>query len=231
MEALPRHGELSDAGGAWAITTVRGDAGAFHGSDPVARRSATIVAVSEPTLVLGSAQSDAAVDGRVARCLGVDVVRRRSGGGAVLLVPGEFAWLDLVIPAGDPLWSDDVGAAMEWVGRAWHDGLAALGVAGAVHGGAMQHGRWSAEVCFAGRGTGEVFAADDMSAKLVGISQRRTRSWARFQTMCHVRWRPELVSALVAAPRPSPGDLAGLVRCVPCSVDDIVASVVAHLPS
>ena len=39
-----------------------------------------------------------------------DVYKRQ-----VLLLPGEFVWLDLVIPAGDPLWHDDVGRAMVWV--------------------------------------------------------------------------------------------------------------------
>ena len=57
------------------------------------------------------ADADGEVDHRVAGALGVEVVRRRSGGGAVLLLPGEFVWLDLVIPAGDPLWLDDVGQA------------------------------------------------------------------------------------------------------------------------
>lgn len=231
MEAVPRHGELSGSGGAWTVTTVEGDAGAFHGTDPAARRSATIVAVTRPTLVLGSSQADAAVDRRVASRLDIEVVRRRSGGGAVLLLPGEFAWIDLVVPAGDPLWSDDVGAAMTWAGRAWQRGLAEFGVAGAVHEGPMRHSRWSAAVCFAGHGTGEVLAADAGSAKIVGISQRRTRDWARFQTMCHVRWRPELVSALVAAPRPAPAELSRLVQCAPRPVDDVVAAVIAHLPS
>ena len=47
------------------------------------------------------------------------IVRRRSGGGGVLLMPGEFVWLDLEIPAGDALWHDDVGRSMWWVGELW----------------------------------------------------------------------------------------------------------------
>ena len=34
-------------------------------------------------------------------------------------MPGEFVWLDLEIPGGDELWSDDVGRAMWWVGELW----------------------------------------------------------------------------------------------------------------
>jgi hypothetical protein len=67
-------------------------------------------------------------------------------------------------------------------------------------------------------GTGEVIAG---AAKLVGISQRRTRTWARFQTMVHLRWRPEVVAALVAAPRPRAEEIAGLVGVVPCSAADV----------
>ena len=120
MEAVPRARELSGTSGHgsldWVVDRVVGGLAAFHADDPVPRRSATIVEADRPTLVLGSSQRDDTVDRRVATTLGVDVVRRRSGGGAVLLMPGEFAWIDLVVPAGDPLWSDDVGEAMGWVG-------------------------------------------------------------------------------------------------------------------
>lgn len=197
----------------WTIEHVHGDAGAFHRSDPVAQRSATFLSVASPTLVLGSAQPDTAVDRRIADALGIDVVRRRSGGGAVLLIPDEFVWLDLVIPAGDPLWLDDVGRAMVWVGELWQRALAEVGVHGEVHRAGLVASDWSRQVCFAGVGTGEVMAS---SSKLVGISQRRTREYARFQSMCHLRWRPELVAALVAPPRPLATDLAAAVdRVVP----------------
>ena len=184
--------------------------------------------MERPTLVLGSAQADAAVDAAAARLLGVEVVRRRSGGGAVLLVPGEFVWLDLVIPAGDPLWSDDVGRAMEWVGELWLGVLSDLGVRHAsVHRGGLVASQWSREVCWAGVGTGEVVVG---GSKVVGISQRRTRAWARFQTMCHLAWRPEWVASLVAEPRPSAAEVAGLAACVPADAGAVVAALAAALP-
>lgn len=189
----------------WIIEHVHGDAGAFHQADPVARRSATFLTVGSPTLVLGSAQRDGDVDHDVARSLGIEVVRRRSGGGAVLLLPDEFCWLDLVIPVGDPMWLDDVGRAMLWVGELWQRALASVGVTGEVHRGGLVTTAWSRQVCFAGVGTGEVMAG---SSKLVGISQRRTREYARFQSMCHLRWRPELAAALVAPPKPTAAALA-----------------------
>ena len=68
---------------------------------------------------------------------GIEVVRRRSGGGAVLLVPGEVLWVDVVVPRDDALWDDDVGRATHWLGELWVRALTRCGVAGAtVHTGA-----------------------------------------------------------------------------------------------
>jgi len=209
----------------WRIVHSHGDAGAFHTTDPRPQRSATFHTVSQPTLVLGSAQSEAAVDQRIGGALGVEVVRRRSGGGAVLLLPGEFVWLDLVIPTGDPLWLDDVGQAMVWVGELWQRALAEIDIHASVHREGMVTTRWSRQVCFAGVGTGEVMAG---SSKLVGISQRRTREFARFQSMCHLRWRPELVAALVASPRPRAAELASAVGSVP-GADRVRMSLIDQL--
>lgn len=217
----------------WMVHTSVGSTAAFHAADPAPRRAAVFHEADRPTLVLGSSQRSASVDGRVADALGVDVVGRRSGGGGVLLLPGEFVWLDLVIPTGDPLWSDDVGRAMVWVGRVWAAALASLGIDAEVRTGPFQPSPWSAQVCWAGAGTGEVMTEASPGAapaKLVGISQRRTRGWARFQSMCHLRWRPEVVAALVAPPRPSPADLAAIAAEVPADAPSLRAALVDALP-
>jgi lipoate-protein ligase A len=217
---------------AWTIEDSHGDAGAFHARDPIGVRSATFHTVDRLTLALGSAQSPADVDHRVASALAVDVVQRRSGGGAVLLWPGEFVWLDLVIPAGDPLWAVDVGKAMWWVGALWRDALADLGVAGTVHRDGLMSTAWSRQVCWAGVGTGEVLDGDGRagSGKVVGISQRRTRDAARFQSMCHLRWRPEVAAALVSPPRPTAPDLAAVAVPVALPSAAIRTALTAHLP-
>jgi lipoate-protein ligase A len=191
-------------------------------------RRATWSEVDRPTLVLGSTQPLAGVDRSVAADLDVDVVRRRSGGGGVLLWPGEHLWLDVVVPRDDPLWRDDVGASMWWLGEVWCTALAAVGVRGRVHHGRLVPGRWSREVCFAGTGAGEVLA-DRAPGKLVGIAQRRTRDGAWLQSMCHLRWRPEVHAALIAAPRPSPDDLAALVAVVAADAEAVESAVVAAL--
>lgn len=224
----------------WTIHHTHGDTAAFHAATPDAVRSVTFHTVERPTLALGSAQRPSDVDGRVADALGVDVVRRRSGGGAVLMLPGEFVWADVVIPAGDPLWDPDVARAMVWVGEWWVAALASFGVAGVVHRERLLADAWSRQVCWTGVGTGEVVvpssgaAPSHRPAKLVGISQRRTRQLARFQTMLHLRWRPELVAALVAPPRPASTDLAPLAAAPPldpAAVHQALVDALATLPA
>lgn len=216
----------------WEIHRGVGDVAAFHAEnrlDAPVSRTATFVRADRPTLVLGSSQPVDRIDADEARRRGVEVTSRRSGGGAVLLVPGEFVWLDLRIGADDPLWSTDVARAMVWVGALWVAALADLGVVGRVHDGAFEPSRWSSDVCWSGLGTGEV--VDDVGAKIVGISQRRSRSGARFQSMAHLTWRPDLVAALVASPAPTPDELAPMAVSLPVADATVVeTALIAHLP-
>lgn len=147
-----------------------------------------LLEVTTPAVVLGSTQAEAVVRRDEAEAAGVDVVRRRSGGSAVWLHPDDVIWIDVVLPTGHPGWFDDVGRAAVWLGSIWRDVFVDLGVSARVHDAAMVHSSWSSLVCFAGVGTGEVFVDD---AKLVGISQRRTREGSRFQCAIHRRWRPD----------------------------------------
>jgi lipoate---protein ligase len=210
----------------WRVEHIAADAGAFHDAPPSAgNRSATFVEVTAPTLVLGSSQPAGSVRGDAAVAQGISVVRRRSGGGGVLLLPKEFVWLDLVIPAGDPLWDDDIGRSMWWVGELWREGLGDFEPRAAVHRGALQRSHWSTDVCFAGVGPGEVMVG---TAKLVGVSQRRTRHYARFQSMVHLQWRPDVVASLVAADPPA-GELAPLVALCAASASVVTTALGAAL--
>ncbi len=150
--------------------------------------------------MLGSSQSEADVDRGAAGAKGIEVVRRRSGGGAVLVVPGDLVWVELAIAGEDPLWETDVSRSALWLGGAWARALKSLGfVQASVHAGPSVRTAWSAKVCFAGLGPGEVLVA---GKKVVGISQRRTRDLAWFQCAVILTWDPScLVELLGLDPR------------------------------
>jgi lipoate---protein ligase len=207
----------------YELAESRSTAAEFHGRVLPAERQVWHHVVGERALVLGSMQPDSAVDRRGTAARGVEVVRRRSGGGAVLLAPGEVTWVDVVVPRGSAGWSDDVHGPMRWLGG--H--LAALfaerlaGRAIRMHPGPMESTVWSAAVCFDGLGIGEVTLD---GAKLVGMSQRRTREAARLQCCWYHRYDPaELADLLIDRP---PVDTLRPVATVP---PELGAAVVAAL--
>ena len=179
----------------WRVEVLREGIGERLAARPVGERSIVVYDVTRPTLVLGSSQSDDAVDWERVRELGVDVVHRRSGGSAVLVEPGAAVWVDVTIPTGDRWWDHDVGRAFHWLGAAWAEVLIAGGVLARWHDGAMQRTEWSPWVCFAGLGPGEVTVG---GRKVVGLSQRRTREGALFQCCAVLRWEPEHLLDLLA---------------------------------
>jgi lipoate---protein ligase len=168
----------------WTVEVRRGVAGELHALEMPEPAVPTmwIFEADRPALVLGSTQSTGVADAVALEHAGVELVQRRSGGGAVLVVPG-CTWVDLILPVGHPLWQSDVGRATRWVGDLWVGALGALGVWSVAHHGPMQRSALSKLACFAGVGPGEVF--DLAGAKLVGVSQRRTRGASRFQTVAY----------------------------------------------
>jgi lipoate-protein ligase A len=204
--------ELPGRGGRrWRVERQQGRAADLHAASVALTRTGSdvgradldlaavpqvrILEVDTTALVLGSGQPEADVDGEAVAAAGIDVVRRRSGGGAVLVDPGGLVWVDLIVPVGDPLWDADIRRAAHWVGEAWS---AALGHAAAgrpdVWRGGMRPSPWSARVCFGGMGPGEVTID---GRKVVGISQRRTRHATLFQTAALLTWDPAALVALL----------------------------------
>lgn len=171
-----------------------GTAEELHLADPFADGAPAapavwVCAVTAPAIVLGSRQTPDVVDAQACREAGLQVTRRRSGGGAVLVRPHAVAWIDVITPHG--VMPDDVRGSMVWVGGVWRDALVGLGADPArlaVHDGPMVCTPWSKLVCFAGVGPGEVLVD---GRKLVGLSQRRTRHGIRVQ--CQIHRHPLLV--------------------------------------
>jgi lipoate-protein ligase A len=210
--------------GRWTVERWRGGAGALHALDwpePL-RPTIWVLEVDRPALVLGSTQHPSAVDAAALARGGIEVASRRSGGGAVLLVPGDVVWIDVLIPASDPMWDPDVGRSFRWVGEAWAGALRDLGGRPLVHRGRLRRTERSDRVCFAGLGSGEVTLA---GAKVVGLSQRRTRRGARLSTAAHLRW---LVGPYGALSGVDPAALPP-VATIDRPEADVVAAVLAHV--
>ncbi|MGO9028477.1 MAG: lipoyl protein ligase domain-containing protein [Acidimicrobiales bacterium] len=180
----------------WSIEERTGTAAELHASwDTTGSaenpRSVAVCRVTAPAVVLGSTQPDGVIDAGRARRAGIQIARRRSGGGAVLVAPGDPVWVDAWVPRGDRWWLDDVSRAFDWFGTAWAEALRVVGCDGvsAHRGGFSGCSRWSSLICFGGVGTGEV--VHDDGRKLVGLSQRRTREGAWFHSACVLGWRPD----------------------------------------
>ena len=211
----------------WEVERFREPPSVSH-ARPVPEMASRSIWVFQPTvsaLVLGSAQR-AEVDAPI------DVVRRRSGGGAVLVVPGDVLWIDVILPAGDPLWDADIGRASGWVGDVWAAALASLGAEPTVHRGGLLRTRWSDQVCFAGLGPGELL--NEAGEKVVGLSQRRTREVARFQCAALGRWDPLALLDLLALTGEERDEAAAELQTaaagIAADVDAVLGAFLHRLP-
>ncbi len=199
---------------------------------PIGRRTAFVRHSDRPVLVLGSTQSDALADQEALRAEGVELVGRRSGGGAVLVEPGRCVWIDTWVPRSDPLWDDDVSRSRAWVGEWW---AAAIGVPQLrVHAGPPVATRWSELLCFAGVGAGEVV---DGGRKIVGVAQWRGREGAFTHSFAYLEtaW-PRLTGLLLSEPEAGEAALelassaAAVTELAETTADGLTAALVAGLP-
>jgi lipoate-protein ligase A len=216
----------------WTIVQRGGDAATLHAIEPAEDddRRVWVCAVDRPALVLGSTQDDTTVRRDRLAAHGIALVRRRSGGGAVLLQPEQSTWIDVVLTRADPLVVDDVSQSFDWLGATWERALLDLGVEPHRHTGPLVRTEWSDLVCFAGVGPGEVLLGE---RKVVGLSQRRTRAHVRFQCIVHHTWQPDALLAcfdLSDADRDrAAAEIAAAALPVPAAA--LVDAFVASLPS
>jgi lipoate---protein ligase len=140
-----------------------------------------------PALVLGSGQRPPE---RWRPPDGIPLVRRGTGGGAVLC-DSDYLMLDIALPPGDPRILDDVTESYRWLAERLLDGLARLGLGGLslVEPGMLRQrddaAREAARIaCFAGLGPYEVL--DASGRKLVGLAQRRRRGGVLLQAAAYL---------------------------------------------
>lgn len=172
--------------------------------DPV-RREVWFVEPTDRAVVLGSTQRLGVLDFAEIGRRGLGVVRRHSGGGAVVVDASSLTWFDVFLPADDHRFERDVSASAVWLGEAVAEALGRFAIDATVLDAAaadrLGDRSWPAPlVCFADVAAGEVLVA---GRKVVGISQRRTRAGARFQVMVLHRLDPGETAALFVL---DPGD-------------------------
>lgn len=145
--------------------------------------------------VLGARQSSDLLD--PVALGGVSLRRRRGGGGLVLLQPGDL-WIDFWIPADDARWTYDVHFSALMVGEWWRRVLAPR-VDGdvVVHTGSLEGDERHRVVCFAGRGPGEVFVDGH---KAVGVTQWRVREGVFLSSVVHAHSSSNLIDLLFERP-------------------------------
>lgn len=173
-----------------------------------AGRLAVFCYPTSPAVVAGSTQKTETLDLEAIRRSGAELVKRRSGGGAVYVAPGAQVWLDVYLPARDPLHTVDVSRAACFVGEIWKAamvGLVESASAVEVYSGPLMASRWWRSWCYSGLGPGEVTLD---GRKLVGLSQRRNRDGTWFFTMGCCSLDPVRDAGFLAASDLERGELA-----------------------
>ncbi len=148
---------------------------------PLSCRSVVVCDPVDAALVVGSSQNEVEIRSSLSNNINYNVVKRRSGGGAVLVLPGKQIWIDVFIPKEDPLYVEDILEAPLWLGQLWSKTINSVYNKDntEVYRGRLI-GSLSKLICFSGLGPGEVLLEGQ---KIVGISQRRIRSGTWFYTM------------------------------------------------
>lgn len=195
----------------------------------------TATIVTPAALVLGSAQpeTDAATT--------IDVVKRGTGGGAVLCDVGTLL-IDLAVPAGHALAPEDVTEAYRPLGEAIQVALVGMGLdcrtVTVDEARAMDdaHKAAARRACWAGLSPYELVLAD--GRKLVGLAQRRRRGAVLHQIAIPVTTPPAAVAdhlvdgASLAPWLEATAMLAGAVGCgsaTPGGVWDVLRGPLAAL--
>ncbi len=189
--------QASRRGGAIQSAVMSDTVEALHHRDVQFSSSISLV-WCEPTdsaVVLGSAQSREIVDERAATRRGLSIVQRRSGGAALIVSPTNMLWCDILVPRSSYHFVDDLARSFHGIGTMFSRALHRVGITDIdVYTGQYVQPPWGHLGCFIGRGPGECF---HRGRKVVGISQKRTRSGAWFQCAVILRGCESLLGGVL----------------------------------
>jgi lipoate-protein ligase A len=154
-----------------------------------------VVTVARPLIVLGSSQARDVLD---SDRLGDTPLRRRKGGGGLVLLRPDDLWIDWWIPHDDDRWSHDLHVSSAMAGGWWAEALRKVtSEPVSVYEGPLEGDLEFRVVCFAGRGPGEVFVAD---RKAVGLTQWRVREGVLLSTVVHAQPTSDVLAYLAHVP-------------------------------
>ena len=179
----------------------------------------------QPVLVLGNGQPADVVDSAACRARSVEVLRRTSGGTAVLLDRYAVS-MEVALPFGHPLAGGDIVSSYRWIGELWAQTLRVLGIGQArslptAEVRAMPKVAKEDPVRLACYGTLSPFEPVLGQKKVVGLSQVRRRNAVLYQVGAHLEWRPEALAALLSLSSEDRGDLVRRLRDLAAGVDDL----------
>ncbi|MEC7845629.1 MAG: hypothetical protein VX754_07330 [Actinomycetota bacterium] len=147
-----------------------------------------IIKPEDSCIVLGNSQREKPfLDISYIESEGLNITSRCSGGGAVLVSPGDLLWVDVFIPKNSRLWHDDIKQAALWLGEIWVAALRSISIDCIMNTQSLLRSPLTDLVCFAGKAPGEVFINDQ---KIIGISQRRSNKGTRYQCALALKWNP-----------------------------------------
>ena len=175
-------GGLGSKGSRWRVERVSASAEAVHGFWPAPGDHLPllrVVDVLNPAVVLGSSTPVREYSVEAIAAGGYEVVRRGSGGGAVVVTPGDQLWLMLYLGSHDRLVSVDLGHSFIWLGELLQGAISRTAGLELEVVTERQPPNESARIaCFAGLGFGELHAS---GRKVLGLSQRRSQGVACLQ--------------------------------------------------
>lgn len=139
-----------------------------------------------PAVVLGGAQKSSPDMCQRSRQSGIDLLKRRAGGGAVLVGPWMLS-MSLVVPPGHPLASMGLHASYEWLGGVHAAALQSIGIASQVLRSddiaRREPDNALSWACYGGFSVGEIVVD---GRKLVGLAQLRSKRGVLFVSGAHL---------------------------------------------